>query len=72
MSEFDIARCSKDFVDRDDAVEYMTSRGFAGFVLERGDGSITAVCPTYPDGFYPDARVVATVDAVEQDEPACC
>jgi len=61
MSEFDIERCSRAFEDSDDAVEYMTDRGYAGYVLERGDGSITAVCPTYPDGFYPDARIVASV-----------
>jgi len=62
-NEWDINRCSKPFSSTKDATEYMETRKFAGTVLELEDGSIQAVCPAYPEGFYPGAKVLAQVDA---------
>ena len=39
----------------------MLSKDFAGWILKRENG-FAAVCPTYPEGFYPDAVVVAEIE----------
>jgi len=39
----------------------MESKDFAGYILQREAG-FTAVCPTYPEGYYPDATKVAEID----------
>jgi hypothetical protein len=57
-----VERCSKPFCCKDDAIEYMKEKNFDGMVLELKDGSIQAVCPTYPEGFYDNAKVVAVVE----------
>ena len=63
----------------EEAREYMMSRGFEGHILARDNGGYTAVCPTYPEGFYPDAIPVETVTGsapqmlpVIQPSGACC
>jgi len=58
MSEWNYTKCSKPFESVEDALEFMVSNSFDGQVLERAEG-YTAVCPTYPEGFYPDASPVA-------------
>ena len=79
MSEWNYTKCAKPFTSVDEAREYMTSRGFGGQILARDNGGYTAVCPTYPEGFYPDAIRVETVtgsapQALPVIEPseACC
>lgn len=62
---FDVDRCTRAFASVDEARDFMLAKDYDGHVLLRGDGSYTAVCPTYPDGFYPDATVVATICASE-------
>lgn len=61
MSEWNYTKCSKPFESEVEAIEYMKSRDFAGWVLKR-DSGYAAVCPTYPEGYYPDAIVVAELD----------
>ncbi len=61
MSEWNYTQCSKPFDSEAEAIEYMKSRDFAGWVLKR-DSGYAAVCPTYPEGYYPDAVVVAELD----------
>ncbi|MEY4989915.1 MAG: hypothetical protein RIS08_141 [Actinomycetota bacterium] len=61
MSEWNYTKCSKPFQSEAEAIEYMKSRDFAGWVLKR-DSGYAAVCPTYPEGYYPDAIVVAELD----------
>ena len=61
MSEWNYTKCAKPFSSVDEAREYMTPRGFEGQILARDSGGYTAVCPTYPEGFYPDAVHVETV-----------
>ena len=58
MSEWNYTKCSKPFETVEDALEFMVSNSFDGQVLERTEG-YAAVCPTYPEGFYPDAKPVA-------------
>ena len=58
MSEWNYTKCSKPFESVEDALEFMVSNSFDGQVLVRAEG-FSAVCPTYPDGFYPDAIPVA-------------
>lgn len=62
---FDVDRCTKAFASVDEARDFMLAKDYDGHVLLRGDGTYTAVCPTYPDGFYPDATIVATVGIIE-------
>lgn len=57
-----VERCSKPFLSKDDAVKYMKDKKFDGMVLKLEDGSIQAVCPTYPDGYYDNAEVLAVVE----------
>lgn len=61
VAAFDVDRCTKAFRSVDEARDFMVAKHYDGHVLLRGDGTFTAVCPTYPDGFYPDATIVATV-----------
>jgi hypothetical protein len=61
MSEWNYTKCAKPFDKEEDAREYMRSRDLAGWVLKR-DVGFTAVCPTYPEGYYPDATVVAEAE----------
>ena len=62
MSQWNYTKCSKPFSTQEDAREYMVTRGFGGHILKRGDGGFTAVCPTYPDGYYSDAVVVESIE----------
>jgi hypothetical protein len=64
---FDVDRCTKAFASVDEARDFMLAKDYDGHVLLRGDGTYTAVCPTYPDGFYPDATIVATIGTSEGD-----
>jgi hypothetical protein len=66
MSEWNYTQCAKPFSSVEEAREYMISRGFEGHILARDNGGYTAVCPTYPEGFYPDA---VPVDTVTLDSP---
>ena len=79
MSEWNYTQCAKPFASVDEAREYMLSRGFEGQILPRDNGGYTAVCPTYPEGFYPDAVPVETVGKktpaslpLIQPAEACC
>ena len=58
MSEWNYTKCSKPFNSIKEALDYMITNSFDGQVLERSNG-YSAVCPTYPEGFYPDAVPVA-------------
>lgn len=62
MSEWNYTKCAKPFGSQKEAREFMVSRGFAGQILRRDNGGFTAVCPTYPEGYYPDAVSVETID----------
>jgi len=61
MSEWNYTKCTKPFESEEDALQYMQTKDFAGYVLKR-DRGYAAVCPAYPEGFYPDAKVVAEVE----------
>jgi len=56
MSEWNYTKCTKPFESEEDALQYMQTKDFAGYVLKR-DRGYAAVCPAYPEGFYPDAKV---------------
>ena len=62
MSEWNYTKCAKPFATQGDAREFMINKGFAGKILLRDHGDYTAVCPTYPEGYYPDAVSVETID----------
>ena len=68
MSEWNYTKCAKPFSSIEQAREYMLSRGFEGQILSRESGGYTAVCPTYPDGYYPDATPVETVTLSHRQE----
>jgi hypothetical protein len=79
MSEWNYTKCAQPFTSVEEAREYMISRGFEGQILARDSGGYTAVCPTYPEGFYPDAIPVETISLpapqalpVIQPTEACC
>lgn len=61
MSDWNYTKCSKPFESEEAAREHMLARDFAGWILKRDTG-YAAVCPTYPEGYYPDAVVVAEVE----------
>lgn len=69
IEEWVVERCSKPFESKNDAVSYMKEKKFDGMVLKLEDGSIQAVCPTYPDGYYPNAEILEEVDT---DSKTCC
>jgi hypothetical protein len=61
MSEWNYTKCSKPFNSEEEAREHMLARDFAGWILKRENG-YAAVCPTYPEGYYPDAVVVVEIE----------
>lgn len=61
MSEFNYTKCAKPFMSVDEARRFMVEKSFDGSILAREDGTYTAVCPTYPEGYYPDAVTVEVV-----------
>lgn len=62
MSEWNYTQCAKPFGSQEEAKQFMIERHFAGQILSRDNGGYTAVCPTYPEGYYPDAVHVETID----------
>ncbi len=66
MSEWNYTKCSKPFNSEEEAREHMLARDFAGWILKRENG-YAAVCPTYPEGYYPDAVVVAEIENSKQE-----
>jgi hypothetical protein len=78
MSEWNYTKCAKPFTSVDEARSYLTGKDFAGWILKRDNG-YSAVCPAYPEGFYPDASVVEEVNnshnemgTLVAEEPASC
>jgi len=67
--EWVVERCSSPFNSSEEAVNYMKKKNFGGMVLQLEDGSIQAVCRTYPDGFYPNAKIL---EKVNWEEESCC
>jgi len=61
MSEWNYTQCAKPFASADDAREYLHAKDFAGWILQREEG-FSAVCPAYPEGYYPDATVIEEVN----------
>ena len=61
MSEWNYTECAKPFESEAAARQYMTEKDFAGWILKRDNG-YAAVCPTYPEGYYPDAVKVAEIE----------
>ena len=79
VSEWNYTKCSKPFESQAEAETFMREKDFAGYVLKRLDG-YTAVCPTYPEGYYTDAVTVAAIDnslgelrtEAANTTPSCC
>ena len=79
MSEFNYTKCTKPFESLEAARSYMEAKDYAGFILSRESG-FSAVCPAYPEGFYPDEEVVLEVEnslgelaaQVSSKESSCC
>lgn len=69
MSEWNYTKCSKPFQSVEEARSYMVSKNFEGHILARGGGGYTAVCPTYPEGYYPDATFV---EEIKDISASCC
>jgi len=66
MSEWNYTKCAKPFESEGEARDFMESKDFAGFILQRAHG-YTAVCPTYPDGYYPDGVKIAEVENSKEE-----
>lgn len=64
-----VERCSKPFESKEDAVSYMKEKKFDGMVLELEDGTIQGVCPTYPNGYYANAKILEEVNTTLE---TCC
>lgn len=61
MSEWNYTKCAKPFETAEAAKEFMQAKDFAGHILKRDNG-YAAVCPTYPEGYYPDAVLVESFE----------
>lgn len=61
MSDWNYTKCAKPFESVDAARTFMIEKDFAGHILRRENG-FSAVCPTYPEGYYPDAELVESRD----------
>jgi hypothetical protein len=62
VSDFNYTKCAKPFASHREARDFMVTKDFEGSILAREDGTYTAVCPTYPEGYYPDAVTVEVID----------
>ncbi len=65
MSEWNYTSCAKPFSTLEEAINYMCEKKYDGQILRRADGSFSAVCPTYPQGFYPDAIFIKDLNCSE-------
>jgi hypothetical protein len=65
VTEWNYTKCAEPFSTQEEARKFMVTRGFGGHILKRDHGGFTAVCPTYPEGHYPDAVVVESVDEAQ-------
>lgn len=70
MSEWNYTSCSKPFGSVEEATDFMCEKKYDGMILLREDGSYSAVCPTYPEGFYKDAVLVKELICSETAD--CC
>ena len=61
MSEWNYTKCAKPFDTEQAARQFMAEKDFAGHILKRNSG-YAAVCPTYPEGYYPDAELIASFE----------
>lgn len=61
MSEWNYTKCAKPFESLEAARTFMLEKDFAGHILKRETG-YSAVCPTYPKGYYPDAELIESRD----------
>lgn len=61
MSEWNYTKCAKPFESVEAARTFMIEKDFAGHILKREAG-YSAVCPTYPNGYYPDAILIESRD----------
>ena len=71
ITNWNVSKCAESFDSYEESLSYMSSHSFDGMILEREDGTFSAVCPTYPDGFYPDAKIIKKVSYSESQD-ACC
>ena len=71
MNQWNVSKCAVSFNSVDDAMNYMCSHKYDGLILERDDGTFSAVCPEYPEGFYPDAKTVKEVTCSTEKEDVC-
>lgn len=77
MSEWNYTSCAKPFDSAQSAINFMKSKDFAGYVLRR-DSGYTAVCPSYPEGYYPDAVAVESIENTKgeleaaKNSSTCC
>ena len=74
MSEWNYTKCAKPFESEEEALGYLQDKDFAGYVLKRDHG-YAAVCPTYPDGYYPMPlwllRLKTQSESLQQNRRAC-
>jgi len=70
MSEWNYTSCSRPFKSVEEATDFMCEKKYDGMILLREDGSYSAVCPTYPEGFYKDAVLVKELICSETVD--CC
>lgn len=61
MSEWNYTKCAKPFESAEEARAFMEAKDFAGHILKRDHG-FAAVCPTYPEGYYPDAVLIESFE----------
>jgi hypothetical protein len=61
MSEWNYTKCAKPFDSLEAARDFMQQKDFAGHILKRSSG-YSAVCPSYPEGYYPDATLLESFE----------
>ena len=66
MSDWNYTKCTKPFSSIEEAEAFMIKKDFAGHILKRNNG-YAAVCPAYPDGYYPDAVLVLSRDTQKRE-----
>ena len=62
---WNVDNCVKEFSSLEVAIEFFCAKKYDGHILERSDGTFSAVCLEYPDGFYADAKIIKTLNCTK-------
>tara|TARA_B110000116_G_scaffold217195_1_gene194321 strand:+ start:228 stop:452 length:225 start_codon:yes stop_codon:yes gene_type:complete len=69
---WNVDSCVQEFSSVEVATEFFCAKKYDGHILKRENGVYTGVCLEYPDGFYPDAKIIKTLNCSSSSKNTSC